>query len=62
MGEFLTLVFAYSVRWVSRGRGEILGNYLGDGPRYRILFGELGGGGLMNSLEGGPKFFLIGPQ
>ena len=28
-----------------KGRGEILGSYLGDGPRYRVLVGELGGRG-----------------
>jgi len=28
-----------------RGGGKILGSYLGDGPRYRVLVGEMGGGG-----------------
>jgi hypothetical protein len=40
-----------------KGRGEILGSYLGDGPRYRVWVGELGGGGLMNFSDGGPKIF-----
>ncbi len=39
-----------------KGRGEILGSYLGDGPRYCVLVGELGGG-LMNFSDVGSKIF-----
>ena len=42
--------------WVSRVRGEILGSYLGDGPRYHVLVGELGGEA-HDLLDGGPKIF-----
>ncbi len=37
-----------------KGRGEILGSYLGAGPRYCVLVGELGGGGeAYELLDGG---------
>ncbi len=50
------------VGFKGRGGGErgILGSYLGDGPRYRVLVRVLGGGALELSQALVQKF-LIGP-
>ena len=42
--QFL-FVFGVCVLVMEGGGGKILGSYLGDGPRYRVLVGEMGGGG-----------------
>ncbi len=43
-----------------KGRGEILGSYLGVGLRHPVLVRELGGG-LLSFSDGGPKFFNRSP-
>jgi hypothetical protein len=56
VGGFLTLVFTYSVKWVSRGGGrysEVTWAMVRD----IASWSESWGGGLMNFSDGGPKIF-----